>query len=314
MIIIFSLLAAIVPMLLYLFFVWKFDRYDREPISLVLISYFWGAAGAIILTLILSTMLELLLSVSSLKQNIPTIFSTSVVAPVLEEMTKGFFLLIMVRNNKFDNVTDGIVYGAAIGLGFGMTENFLYFIANSSSLSKWIFVVVVRTFFSAVMHGVATGTFGAFVGHAKFKRGLTKGFYTLAGLLIAMAIHATWNTFVTFESTAWIGIVFMILSIAIFITVFNLSVRNEAKMIYSELNEEYKNGLIPFEHLSILSSSIRNSEGWIDDVIRKSYVTSAISLAFRKIQHKNSVGVIKNYYEAEVEKLRNSIAILLNKK
>ena len=48
-------------------------------------------------------------------------------APLIEEPTKAIILFAIVRSRHFDNTTDGFVYGAAAGLGFAMTENFMYF-------------------------------------------------------------------------------------------------------------------------------------------------------------------------------------------
>jgi len=48
MIVLASALAAIIPMATYLLLIWPFDRYDREPLKLVITSYLWGAIGAII--------------------------------------------------------------------------------------------------------------------------------------------------------------------------------------------------------------------------------------------------------------------------
>lgn len=313
MIILFSILAAVIPMLVYLFLIWRFDRYDREPASLILLNYFWGAFSAIILTLLLSSLIHLLISILFIDEEMIDYLGTILTAPVIEEITKGLFLLIMIQNKKFDNITDGIVYGGAIGLGFGMTENFFYFLANSGSFNTLIFIVVIRTLFSAVMHCVATGILGAFLGYAKFKNMSWKILFGLAGLLIAIIIHSAWNSFVSFESTEWVGLVFMIVTIMIFILVFSISVSNEKKIIFTELSEESQNGLIPSEHLYILNSSKRNKFGWVDESIRKSYISSAIGLAFRKMQHKNSDGLNKNFYEAEVDKLRKSITTLLSK-
>ena len=129
MLIIFSVFAAIIPMSIYLVLIWKFDRYDREPFKLVLINYFWGAFGAIVLAVIGSFILTAIASFF-IKDDIQlSRFGAIVVAPIIEEITKGLFLLITLSSKKFDNITDGIVYGGAIGLGFGMTENFLYFVS-----------------------------------------------------------------------------------------------------------------------------------------------------------------------------------------
>lgn len=311
--IIFSAFAAVFPMLLYLILVWKYDRYDREPLGLVLLNYFWGAIGAIILTFLLSSVLGNLLNILFSGFYVTDETYTILFAPIIEELTKGLFLIITVQNKKFDNLTDGIVYGTAIGLGFGMTENFLYFVQNSNSLGTWVYVVTIRTLFSAVMHGLATGTFGAFIGSAKFKYGYKKYLIPGIGLLIAIIIHASWNSFVSFTSTILVGIMFMLVTTIIFIVVFTLSISKERQIIFSELLEESQNGLIPAEHLSIINSSLRNKSGWIDEKIRKIYVASAIKLAFKKIQFKNSTGLNKKYFEAEIDNLRSSISLLLEK-
>lgn len=307
----FSAAAAIIPMLVYLFIIWKFDRYDREPIGLVLLNYFWGSFGAVILTLLFSGILLKILSYLFNEFYFSDFYQIIILAPVVEEIMKGLFLLITVQNKKFDNLTDGIVYGAAIGLGFGMTENFIYFLQNSQTIQTWVYLVIVRTLFSAVMHCVATGTFGAFLGYAKFKRGVKKILIALPGLLTAILIHVSWNTFVSFKSTTWLGILFMILSVIIFMISFSMSLAKERKIIFAELLEESQTGLIPAAHLSIINSPVRNKSGWIDDNIRKSYVSTAIKLAFRKMQFKNSIGINKEYYEAEIQNLRSTIQKLL---
>jgi protease PrsW len=109
MIIFFSAMAAVVPMLVYLSLIWRFDRYDREPIVLILTNYLWGAIGAIVLTVVLGGILNLLISAIAIGENVQDFLSTSLSAPIVEEMTKGFFLLLMVQNKNFDNITDGLV-------------------------------------------------------------------------------------------------------------------------------------------------------------------------------------------------------------
>jgi hypothetical protein len=227
---------------------------------------------------------------------------TIAIAPVVEEITKGIFLLITVTNKKFDNITDGIVYGGAIGLGFGMTENFLYFISYGTTISNWITIVIIRTLFSAVMHCVSTATFGAFLGLAKFKGTPSRIFLPITGLIIAIIIHFSWNFTVSYQSTAILGFLFLGVTIIIFIAIFSASVMNEKKMIIDELLPEIALGIIPNEHLIILCSPIRNRPGWVDENIRKPYIKAATTLAFRKKQLKSSKGHSKEFYESEVNK------------
>ncbi len=311
MLIIASALAAILPMSFYLFLIWRFDKYDREPFKLVLANYLWGALGAIIFAIIGGFLLSSFASLF-LKDGVnPGQFGAIVIAPVVEEITKGFFLLITVASRKFDNITDGIVYGGAIGLGFGMTENFLYFILYGTTIQDWIAIVIVRTLFSAVMHCVSTATFGAFLGYAKFKSKFFKVTFPVIGLLLAMIIHSAWNFSVSFQSTAPLGFLFLFITILIFILVFALSIQNEKKTILKELLDEASSGIIPLAHLNILASSSRDKQGWIDERIRKIYIKAATTLAFRKLQSRYSHGVSKLYYENDVTNYRNFIRDLL---
>ena len=311
MLIIFSALAAIVPMSIYLVLIWKFDRYDREPFKLVLTNYLWGALGAIVLALLGSLFLTTIASLF-IKDNLQlSRFGAIVVAPLVEEITKGLFLLITITNKKFDNITDGIVYGGAIGLGFGMTENFLYFVTYGESIANWVMLVIVRSLFSGVMHCVSTATFGAFLGFAKFKPSPIKIFFGFTGLFIAMMIHSIWNFSLSYENIAPVGFLFLFFSIIIFISTFIISLHGERKLIFNELKEETETGVIPESHLVILSSSQRERKGWHDERTRKAYINAATTLAFRKVQLRNSNGASRTYYELDVDNYRDFIKKLL---
>jgi hypothetical protein len=193
-----------------------------------------------------------------------------------------------------------------------MTENFIYFVSYGTTFPDWIAIVIIRTLFTAVMHCVATATFGAFLGYAKFRAKYFKIIFPMIGLFLAMIIHSAWNLTVSFQSTAPLGFLFMFVTILVFITVFSLSILNEKKIIADELMEEAMMGTIPPSHISILSSSVRDKQGWIDERIRKIYIKSTTTLAFRKLQLKNSHGLSKVYYENDVTNYRNFIRDLLN--
>lgn len=307
-----SALAAIIPMLSYLLIIWWADRYDREPFWLVLKNYLWGALGAVTFAIVWSVLISALVSVFVKDEIHLGNIETILVAPFVEEITKGAFLFLTIRNKKFDNITDGIVYGGAIGLGFGMTENFLYFIAYGDTLANWMLIVIIRTLFSAVMHCVSTATFGAFLAYSRFKKASLKIFYVLTGLIIAIFIHLAWNLSVSFEQTTLLGFLFMIFTIALFISVFAISISGERKIIFIELLDEAQTGLIPMEHLHILNSPKRNRFGWVDESIRKLYIKAATTLAFRKMQLKNATGFSRTYYENDINYYRDFIRNLLS--
>lgn len=306
-----SFLAAVIPMITYLILIWKMDKYDREPMQFVLLHFLWGAVGAVILGIVGSMVLNGVATMTYGDNETGNLVQTVLVAPFVEEIAKGVFLIYTVSSKKFDNITDGLVYGGAIGLGFGMTENFIYFISYGDTLTAWLFLVIVRSGFSAVMHCISTATLGAFLGMAKFSLSSVKSILSIIGLTVAMFIHFAWNFSVSFEGTYLFGFLFMIALIITFIMLFKYSIRKEQHIIENELIEESKLSLIPFEHIRIISTNLRFRTGWVDERIRKHYFRNAIGLAFNKMQSRNSSGIQKQTYEYEAEKKRETIRTLL---
>ncbi|MDQ7816012.1 MAG: PrsW family intramembrane metalloprotease [Melioribacteraceae bacterium] len=302
-----SLFAAIIPMLLYLLIIWRMDKYDREPFQFLLLHFLWGAFGAIVLGLIGSLALESFTGYNNDGESRDSLIQTILFAPVSEEIAKGVFLLWSVNSRKFDNITDGLVYGGAIGLGFGMTENFTYYITYGDSFSSWIFLVFVRSGFSAVMHCISTATFGAFLGMSKFNLSSYKRILPFIGISLAIFFHLMWNLSVSFSSTFLLGFIFMLFLITYFFQLFRYVLKQEKKVIEHELLEESDLINLPKEHILILSSPLRFKKGWIEESIRKNYFRAAIRLAFKKMQSKNSTGYLKASYDYEVEQLRNLI-------
>jgi len=310
--IIFSLFAAIAPMLIYLLFIWWMDRYDREPMLFVFFHFIWGAFGAVILGISGSMILAALTGMLGQASNSSSLIQTIIFAPFSEEVAKGSFLLFTINSRKFDNITDGLVYGSAIGLGFGMTENFIYFLTYGNSPESWFQIVVVRSLFSAVMHCISTGSFGALLAISKFSSTLGKNSLPFLGLILAIFIHFSWNTFVSFQDTYFYGLLFIFFLVLVFFLIFRLSINNEKKIIERELLEESKMNLIPQTHIKILSSHLRFRSGWVDENIRILYSRFAIRLAFSKNQYKRVKDSSKDYYALEIEKNREAVRSLLS--
>lgn len=308
-----SVIAAIVPMSLYMILLWRFDKYEKEPFWQVLKHFLWGAIGAVILALIFSNLFA-----SSVEILFPSIivvglFETVIIAPFVEEFTKGVFLIRSSKSNQFDNITDGLVYGGAIGLGFGMTENFLYFFTYSVDFESWIFLVIIRSIFSAVMHCISTTTFGVFLAMHKFNISGIKFLLPISGYFLAVLVHFMWNLSVSFEETFLLGLLFLLLMIILFFAVFVLSLSNERKIISRELGDEKEISLISPEHIEILATLKRNKKGWINEEFRKVYIKNAVKYAFRKHQFKNSKGSSKDFYQKEIDKLKIALTDIVHK-
>jgi RsiW-degrading membrane proteinase PrsW (M82 family) len=299
-----SIFAALVPMLIYLFFLWKFDKNEPEPIKFVLLHFFYGATGAIVIGIIASKIFSFPIELF-LKDTNSSLFKTILIAPIIEELAKASLLFKTINNKRIDNLTDGLVYGGAIGLGFGMTENFLYFIAFGNSIETLLPIILMRTLFSAVMHTISTATVGGLMSSTKYFTKKKFLFTTIVALLIAMLIHFIWNLSVSFSTTILIGILFIMLIILIFIITFYFSIKYEKKIIRKNLEDE-----IPKELLLQLISPNKLKHEWFVKPHQNNFIKLATKLAFRK--HEVEISKRNNeLYKSEIEFLRKEIFKLI---
>lgn len=300
-----SLIAAVIPMLFYLILLWKFDKYEPEPLQFVIFHFLWGASIAVALGFIGGKVMSFPLEILVQEPEKASFIQIILIAPIVEELSKGLLLFWTVNNKRFDNLTDGLVYGGAIGLGFGMTENFLYFITFGDTITSLIWLIIVRSGFSAVMHSMSTAAFGALLSASKYSKKRNKKLLVIAGFVIAISIHFIWNLSVSFAETFLFGMLFIVVIVGIFIAVFIFALRFEKQIIKKKLNDE-----IPEEYIRILLSSLRNSKGWFIEKYRKEFIDSSIRLAFRKHEFEISPKKEEHYID-DIHKLRITIQELL---
>ena len=186
------LAVAFVPSLLYLVRVRNWERFGREPYVRLLLMFGYGAVVAVLIALILNQMVlgelmrfERLTAVGD-EHFIGAVF----VAPFVEEMAKALGLVFVIA--VISREEDGMVYGAAIGLGFAATENLLYELsALSVSVLAYVLTAMLRIISSTLLHATATGVTGFGVGRAVvMKKALITA---LPYYLVAVLMHATFN-------------------------------------------------------------------------------------------------------------------------
>jgi RsiW-degrading membrane proteinase PrsW (M82 family) len=241
-----SLFAAIVPTLLYVLLFYWADRYEREPRWLVTVAFIWGALPAIIISLIG----ELLVGepfISTPDTLVGSVVSTSIVAPIVEELVKGaaLFAIFWWKRQEFDGVLDGIIYGALVGFGFAMTENLLYFIGSylEGGLGSLTVVIFLRSILFGLNHAFYTSLIGIGIGIARNKRSfLARALWCGVGLMAAIFAHAMHNLG---ASLASVNVATFLLSLmvaggglAITLLAIGLSWQHERNVISSELAPE----------------------------------------------------------------------------
>lgn len=190
---------SLIPPLVYLSWVRKSETYGTEGWGPLIR---WFLYGALVATFV-SAILELILSEAYAGIAIPNfsylpksanaqlIVLAVVIAPFIEEGMKG--LGAYGARGSFRFLADGLVFGAAVGLGFGCVENMLYGLSalEEGGIALALATLVVRAISSVLLHGSATAMTGYGIAKDKFgARGAGSGSY----YLLAVTMHGTYNT------------------------------------------------------------------------------------------------------------------------
>jgi hypothetical protein len=123
-----------------------------------------------------------------------------IAAPLVEESTKGLGLLLLfwLVRSEFDNVRDGLVYGALIGAGFNWFESALYVQQNFVQFGEapFGFQLGMRyAWLGLAGHAMFTGIFGASLGFARATRIRWLAWLApVAGFALAVIAHAVNNS------------------------------------------------------------------------------------------------------------------------
>lgn len=251
--------CAVIPMLLFIFIVRRLDKYDPEPMWLLMFHFAWGGLIAVSgAALINGQAMSILVgqgitpSTVTPDKKIMMTFVIAFLGPIVEELLKASVFSVSARLREFNNLTDGIVYGAAVGFGFGMVENLVYFIQNAAT-DNWVQLVINRTFFSAMMHALTSATFAAFLGYGRFKYGDIPWRFAVYGIIPAVLLHMAWNSFILsdLKSVNIVAFAVVILAFGGMCYAFMRSMKYEHVYIREELVDEARLGNIPKEYIDL---------------------------------------------------------------
>jgi RsiW-degrading membrane proteinase PrsW (M82 family) len=199
------LVSAFAVPLLFVSWIRNTKRIGRPPMPTVLKAFAWGAVFSVIIALVVSLLLA-----SSLESVVPlyvflsehfqdpsAIIAILMVAPLVEEASKAVGAHVGKRAVRVR--IDGLVYGAAAGLGFSATENLFYGIEGIQKLGfdlvGSIVYIAIRSFSSSLLHASSTAVTGY---------GLATGWLTsrrwafLPYYLVAVTMHAAFNALASF--------------------------------------------------------------------------------------------------------------------
>lgn len=177
-----AFLIALIPLAYTIpAFVWL-DRLEPEPRAMRWNAFLWGGGMSILVGGFANELTD---------ATFGTTAALVVSAPVAEEIMKALGILGAAKRRQLDTPLDGAVYAGYVGLGFAMVENVIYF-SQAITDDDLGLVFVMRGLFSPFAHPFFTLWVGLAIG-AAVRKGRSRRFAALRGLVPAMALHAAWN-------------------------------------------------------------------------------------------------------------------------
>jgi protease PrsW len=192
------LVLTITPAIIIMFIIHHKDKIKKEPKRICLRAILGGIVAIIIAFFVESFFSPALDPISNIW--IHMFVESFLIAGLIEESSKllGFRLFVW-KKEQFNEITDGMVLLAAVGLTFAAIENVLYGITGDLS------TILVRDLTAVPAHGMMTGIMGFFVGYAKVQK---KKIFIVIGLIIAILIHGLYD-FCAFASNNIDGFFFI---------------------------------------------------------------------------------------------------------
>jgi RsiW-degrading membrane proteinase PrsW (M82 family) len=189
--------VGILPMIAYALILWWFDRYEKEPLGLLIAAFLWGAVPSIVFSLIAELVLDVPIS-QFIEPVTASLIGAAVIAPFVEEVFKGLALLLLVLffRKEFDSPLDGIIYGGLVGFGFAAVENVVYFAGEfmESGAGGVALLAVFRAFLFGLNHALFTGLTGLGLALARTSPdSLVKVGAPIVGFSAGMVAHAVHN-------------------------------------------------------------------------------------------------------------------------
>lgn len=182
------LLLALAPIVVILIYIYVKDKYEKEPIGLLLKNFFLGAVVSIIITLVLGFAANMIFPITDEKSILQQFVKAFFVVALVEEFSKYIIVKYYAqKKTDFNEPFDGIVYAVVVSMGFAALENVLY-------VSQYgVTTGLTRAFTAVPAHATFGILMGYFMGKAKFSNNRVK--YNLLGLLIATLFHGAYDFF-----------------------------------------------------------------------------------------------------------------------
>jgi RsiW-degrading membrane proteinase PrsW (M82 family) len=170
----------------YVAFFYERRQLSKLTVSTTLLSFFYGG----VLGVFASTLLEPIF-IAQLD------FFTAFEVGLIEEFAKILGVLLIARHRRHDSELDGLILGAAAGMGFASLESngyaFVAFLRSSGSLSLMVGVTLLRGLLSPVGHGTWTAILSSVLFRESRAGHFLLNHKVIGAYLTVSILHGLWD-------------------------------------------------------------------------------------------------------------------------
>ncbi|WP_291045614.1 PrsW family intramembrane metalloprotease [Herbiconiux sp.] len=310
-------ILALLPLAVVVAAITLIDRWEPEPRAALWFAFLWGAAASVAIALIADFSVQVIVLVASDgTATTSDLWSSVIQAPVVEESAKaaGILILLLFFRRQFDGPVDGLVYGATVAAGFAFTENILYFgqaLIDSGGVGLG-FTFLLRGIMSPFAHVMFTACTGVALGFAVRGRFWRGALIFVAGLALAIGLHALWNgsTFIV-EGIEGFFLLYFVVQVPLFalaIVFVVLLRRAETRITRARLEEYAAAGWFSEQEVELLSTGAGRAQalrfakgfpGGKGGPAMRSFIRTATRLAFTRQRMLSGRGSIGRAHPAE---------------
>ncbi|MBP1999515.1 RsiW-degrading membrane proteinase PrsW (M82 family) [Paenibacillus shirakamiensis] len=174
--------AAVAPGIALLTYFYLKDKYDSEPLHMVIKIFLLGFL-IVLPIMILQRGLTIWLGENSF-------VDAFVISAGIEELVKWFVLYHMIYNHmEFDEPYDGIVYATAVSLGFASVENVIFALYHQATMGT----LLIRALLPVSGHAMFGVIMGYYLGRSKFPGTKTTRWFMACSLILPIFWHGVYD-------------------------------------------------------------------------------------------------------------------------
>lgn len=201
------LLASLAPVFIILFYIYFRDKYDKEPIGLLVKSVIAGMLVVIPVLFVGRILMGIMPEMGKIGD---AAYHAFVVAGTTEELFKFLALYLLVWNSpSFDEKFDGIVYAVFVSLGFAAVENVLYVMDGGLQTA------MIRSITAVPAHAIFGISMGYYLGIAHMYDELRKP-YLRKAILVPILLHGIYD-FILMVEIDWLLLLFVPFVIGLYV-------------------------------------------------------------------------------------------------